>query len=434
MRTFAAITFLLMLSTTFNYAEPLVNTENLNFEVSYFNAINKSAVNLQKYFERYPEEERDVILKNDRFINSILKSELYRLADIYAEQPNLTPSMRVAIREKLKATLLKLTSLTLKDTSHHLKLMARKHGYGKIVAIALSFVLDIAVPMAIPPITPISVYTPYFVLIDEFIFKPIEKTQRRVKTNRALGMNSSEYWRMKKEISQKLKSNSQDDLLFPIVSDQLFTIQRSSFFNTVFNRLGINKSKSNYYSINNFVKKNNILDDHIKWINKNKKISKEVKALLIIYHIFDQADGKIKGLFAAEFSSFFTSRAHLPRLNHLKSWTKMIMNAQDINDVNKAMTLIPPGIPPIVIAEVWQSLVIDELIKRIPMKAGALQRLKQDLEVLKAVATTKQHQKSWNKSYAKLFQQKLATIIPEYKKSCQLTHKDLFNLLLKNSL
>jgi hypothetical protein len=410
------------------------SSEGLNFEISYFNAITKSAVNLEKYFEKYPEEEHEVIMKSDRFINGILKAELFRLADIYALQSNITPSMKEVLHNKVKNFMLRATRVTLKGTISQTKLMTRKYGYGKIIAILLSIVMDFAVPIAFPPITPISVYTPYFMLIEEFFFKPAERAQLRFKTNKALGLNSSEFWRMKKEISNKLKSYSHDDLLFPIVTDQLFTIQKSGFLNTIFNKLGINRNKANYYSINNFVKRNNIKDKHITWINKNKSLTKEVKALLIIYHIYEQGDAKVNAQFQTDFSEFFTKRSHLPKLNQLKRWTRILLSAQNTEDINKAMTLIPPGIPPLIIAEVWQSLALDELIKRIPMRAGGLLKLKQELEVLKAVATTKQHQESWNKAFAKLFQQKLAAVIPEYKKDCLKSNKGLFNLLLKNNL
>lgn len=436
------IFFSLFCSSSFANEEDVIY-DSLDFEIRYFNAISKSAVILQEYFNKYPESEHEKIIKTDQFINNVLRKELYEIADIYAEQYQLDPTRKeILVNFIKKFDPRRLVDLAL-DIKTNKKFYARKFGFGLGLALLCGLALEVAVPILLVKsglslLIPASMAVPFSVILATMTI-PYDRFIRWKKGRNALGINYPEYLLMRRQIQNHLKSVSHLDLLIPvkvngITSEKLLTIQKSNVIDKVFDLFNLKRPHSNYVTILRFIKNHAMEDEYTKWITRQKNLSNEEKTVFLVHHLFESGDEKVQASFITEFYPFFTSRPKLPRTHKLKSWTKLLLSSRSGEDIAKAMSLIPPGTPPVVIIQIWEEIAAPQLIKNIPMKIGALRKLNRELEVLKAIASTKQHKETWNKSFAKLFNQKISPIINNYGSYCHKSQQDLFHFLLNNPL
>jgi len=415
--------------------------ESLKFETRYYNAISKSAVALQHYFDKYPESDHESIMLSDNFLNNVLKKELYEIAEVYTDQIEIKRSKK----EWIRAQLSRFSYKQLKSTTAHLlsnrSFYLRKYGLGVMAAFLAGSVANVVIPFLLPQLgltvlVPVSLAFPFGTVFAGAL-APIDIVSRWKKEKKALGKRYSDYVKMRKGIRKHLMQVSDFDFLFPVkvrglVTDKNLVIQRTSFIDEVFAKVRIFRERSNFYTIKKFIKDNHFEDKFTKWIITKSDLDKEEKAILLVHHIFESDNEKIQSAFITEFSNFFISRPKLPRTRRLKEWTKVLISSKNGQDVARAMTLIPPGVPPLVIIQIWEELALPQLIKKTPMKVGAYIKIKRELEVLRGISSSKAHRESWNLSFMKLFNQKISPLIKGMKRYCHKSQKDLFHELLNS--
>ncbi|MFX3675563.1 MAG: hypothetical protein ACN6I6_00860 [bacterium] len=276
-----------------------------------------------------------------------------------------------------------------------LQTMFKRKGFGIVVAIFMGFVSDYTIPIILsnigaPWLIPISAVTPYQVLYS-MLPQKITELKIRLKVRESLGGRQAyqAYMMQERATREALKAMSEDKILIPISDggssqvDALY-LRRNNWFKSFINQMGFNNNDFSFTTLKKFIDKEDLADDYIDKISAHPKLKRWQKAAMITTHLQETMNEEARILFRERFDKHFVRIHSFAPWDGFEIWTKRLLRAKSVAEINELMFEVPRGTPTRLILEVWQDIIIPHYATQTSLNYSKYRKLVEDFAQTRA--------------------------------------------------
>lgn len=250
-----------------------------------------------------------------------------------------------------------------------IQVMFKRQGIGIAIAVFMGFVSDYTIPFILtnvgaPWLIPISAVIPYQILYSMLPQKTTElKIRHKIRSSLGGQANYQAFMRQEMATREALKSMREDSILLSVnfnqeVPDEILSVRKNSWFRSFIQQMGFNERDFSYATLRRFLRDNNIEDDYIKRMIEHPRLERWQKAALIASHLQETMGEEQRLAFRTRFdNSFLQIKASLP-WDGFEQWTKDVLRAKSVREINHLFFQIPEDTPTRLILEVWQDVIL----------------------------------------------------------------------------
>lgn len=200
------------------------------------------------------------------------------------------------------------------------------------------------------------------------------------------------YQKQEESVFKKMHMRDPSDFIIPIKEDETsvqgLLLQKETWKNSFFQKLGFNKKALNFESMESFLSTNSISDPYIDWILSEEKMDKTVKTIMISSHLFALKDSAIEEKFQMQFSESILSLKGNPNWREVWSWTNEMMEVKSINEAMVKINEAPGTLNPKEVAVIWENFLLPEYTKNFSLSYSEGRTMYTSFGVLKAKLNT----------------------------------------------
>ncbi len=340
-------------------------------------------------------------------LTSIFKQKSERLSDFYLERfDSLGPEQKSLFKKAWQQIKWENLVELFKRSTLGIQTMFKRKGFGIVIAIFMGFVSDYTVPiiltnLGLPWLIPVSAITPYQVIYS-LLPQKVTELKIRFKVKNSLGGDKAyqAYMHQERATREALKAMSDDNILVPLIdqgSSQVTAInlRQNNWFKNFLNRMGFNNDAFSYPTLKKFLENESISDDYIEQVMTHPRYKKWYKAALVAVHLQETLDEEKRILFRQRFDkNFINIQSFLP-WDGFENWTKKLLKAKSVAEINTIMFEIPRGTPTRVILEVWQDIILPHYATETSLNYFKYRKLIEDFTSTRAVILSS-GQEAWS--------------------------------------
>ena len=340
-------------------------------------------------------------------LTAIFKEKSERLADFYIERmDSLGPEQKSNFKKAWQ--LIKWENLVdlFKRTAVSVQTMFKRKGFGIVIAIFMGFVSDYTVPiiltnLGLPWLVPLSAVTPYQVVYS-MIPQKITDLRIRLKVKDSLGGNKAYQAYLSQETATReaLKAMRDDNILVPLIDEgssrvTAISLRQNNWFKSFLNRMGFNNDAFSFTTLKKFLDKENISDEYIEQVLTHPQYKRWYKASLIAVHLQEVLDEDKKILFKQRFDKNFIQIQSFSPWDGFEDWTKKLLKAKSVADINSIMFEVPRGTPTRLVLEVWQDIILPHYATETSLNYFNYRKLVEDFASTRA-SIISEGQEAWS--------------------------------------
>lgn len=373
--------------------------ESVAFEMKFHNLLLNISNEIDRDLDGVAPE-----LIEERNMDEILRRTVGQFSDFY-ENSNLIPKTNwQKIKKVLNSDISHKKIMQLfKNVNIGAEVFFKKHGVGISIAILLGYVCDflvlsIAGGLGLKTLMGLSPFIPY-----SFAFSLIPNTYRHLQVKYKLikklgGKKAYHAYRQQIKLTAKeLHLGDPYRVIFPshnylvpirTVGDvvESAVIPKSAKFAGLAGKMGIDIKSLNYKSLILFLTTNNISNERLRSIRKNKTLSNWQKTAAIIDNLVFTQDDEMVIKLKKRFSSSFIEVKNLKYWKDLRPWTHRMSQLSSMDDIKKLLKEIPEFVDTREVMILWKRLILPQYAESMNINYFQYRRLIEDADILEGKA------------------------------------------------
>jgi hypothetical protein len=323
----------------------------------------------------------------------IFKEKIDTYAKFYADSLEVPPSKKNIFLEPFRAMKVSNVWELFQVSFKKVKVLFKRKGFGVAIAVMMGMISDYVVPgilinIGLPQLIPISAMTPWSMMYST-IPGSVEKLVVKRKIINALGSKEKylQYRDHLETVQKELRLKNPDNFLFPLrqLGDEteVVVVARKTWVKSMMGKLGFFQDSVSYQSLLRFMVGNGITNDYVQYV-MTLKVDRKVKTTLLIQHILSSDDEKLKLSFRKTYSKQIFKLKTRDQWAGLMDWTRNMMDAGNIDEMNKLMNKVPDQMDSREITALWEHMILPRYAEEFDIDYVEYRKLVRNFEAMKA--------------------------------------------------
>ena len=293
-----------------------------------------------------------------------------------------------------------------KRSSLGIQTMFKRKGFGIVVAIFMGFVSDYTIPiiltnLGLPWLIPISAVTPWQVIYSA-VPQKITDLKIRLKVKKSLGGDQAYQAFMKQEqvTREALKAMREDNILIPLIDEgssqvRALSLRQNNWFKSFLTRMGFHQDAFSFTTLKKFIDKEGLSDEYVTNIINHPRLKRWQKASLMATHLHETMNEDNRILFRQKFDKSFIQIQSFDPWSGFEAWTKKLLKAKSVEEINSLMFEIPRGTPTRLVLEIWQDIILPHYSTKTNLNYFSYRKLVEDFASTRATLLANS-QEAWS--------------------------------------
>jgi len=329
-------------------------------------------------------------------LTKILKEKSERFSQFYLERmDSLGPEQKSLFKKAWQLIQWENLVDVFKRSSLGIQTMFKRKGFGIVIAIFMGFVSDYTIPLiltnlGLPWLIPVSAVTPYQ-LIYSTLPQKITDLKIRLKVKKSLGGDQAYQAYMKQEqvTREALKAMREDNILIPLIDEgssqvTALSLRQNNWFKSFLTRMGFHQDAFSFTTLRKFIEKENLSDDYITKIMNHPRLKRWQKASLMATHLHETMSEDNRILFRQKFDKNFIQIQSFAPWDGFEEWTKKLLKAKSVEEINTLMFEVPRGTPTRLVLEIWQDIILPHYSTKTNLNYFSYRKLVEDFASTRA--------------------------------------------------
>lgn len=333
-------------------------------------------------------------------LTKIFKDKSDRFMDFYLERlDSLAPEQKSLFKKAWQLIQWENLVEVFKSSSLGIQTMFKRKGFGIVVAVFMGLVSDYTIPfiltnLGLPWLIPISALTPYQVLYSA-IPQKITDLRIRLKVKNSLGGDRAyqAFMRQERVTREALKAMRDDTILIPLMDEgssqvTAINLRQNNWFKSFLTRMGFNQNAFSFTTVKRFIEKENLNDDYLTRVINHPRLKRWQKASMMATHLYETMNEENRLLFKEKFDKSFIRLQSFSPWEGFEDWTKKLLRAKSVEEINTLMFEVPRGTPTRLVLEIWQDIILPHYSTKTSLNYSSYRKLVEDFASVRATLLT----------------------------------------------